>query len=95
MDMDEMLQRIEIEQKLRLQESERLVQYREDSIIGDPDSYGDDDELTYEAQKEMERLTSMIEQYKRGYHHALDSVKKMLKGEPSEFTHDNVSRQYE
>jgi hypothetical protein len=95
MNSEEMLRRLELEQQYRFQESQRLMEYREDSIIGDPDSYGYDDELTPEAQAELDRLLSMIEQHKRGYHHALEHMKQMIKGEPCPLTHSGIQRQYE
>ncbi len=95
MDNSEFVRRIETEQKHRLGMSQKIISDREDVIISDPDSYGDDDELTYEAQMEINRLSESVEQYKRGYHNALEHIKQALKGEVTPLTHSNVERYYE
>lgn len=95
MDNNELIQRIETEQKHRYEMSQQIISDREDKIISDPDSYGDDDELTYEAQMEINRLSESIEQFKRGYYNAMEHVKQALRGEVSPLTHSGITRYYE
>ena len=95
MDTAEMIARIELVQEHRLEKSRELADDIENSFIGDPDSYGDDDGLTFEAQQELTHRIEQIEQYKRGYHNAMEHVKQMLKGEPGPLTHSGIKRYYE
>ena len=95
MSKEEMYNRLEVEQQIRLQESKRLVQSRTEGIIGNPNSYDDDGEFTPEAERELSKLIAQVEQYKRGYHNALEHVKQMIKGVPCPLTHSGIQRHYE